>query len=415
MSPFATLPSRLLLGTWLVATAALPSALIASEKHAAGHHGNEGLAGTQSLDIAAQGNTLDLFIGTYASGEPRARLEHLRSLDGGGTWSKPTQVDAGLTQAHMPHRGMDAQIAASGEKLVAAWMTPGTDRFGGGPMATALSADGGKTWTAGPNPADDGSTTGHGFIDMASGPAGTFHLTWFDTRGEQRGLRYSRSTDAGKTWSANETPDADTCECCWNAIAAGPDGKVAILYRDKSPRDMSLVELPGAEGAKTWTKPATVGNFDWQFEGCPHVGGGLAMGGPSAGAALHAAVWTGQPDRVGVYYLNQGLASGTKWKEPVRLGDSSASHPDVAVAGSQVAAVWNAKQGDAAVIKGAVSTDGGSTWGEPIVLSDPVFSATHGRVVGTEAGFRVFWTQSHGDHPAAWTSKTLTAPTLSKR
>lgn len=415
MSPFASLPTRVLLGTWLVAAAALPTTLTASEKHSAGHHGNGGLAGTQSLDVAAQGNTLDLFIGTYTSGNPRARLEHLRSLDGGSTWSKPAHVDAGLTQAHMPHRGMDAQIAASGDKLVAAWMTPGTDRFGGGPMATALSANGGKTWTTGPNPADDGSTTGHGFIDLASGAAGNFHLTWFDTRGEQRGLRYSRSTDAGKTWSTNETPDAETCECCWNAIAAGPDGKVAILYRDKSPRDMSLVELTGADRAKTWAKPATVGNFDWQFEGCPHVGGGLAMSGPSAGAALHAAVWTGQPDRVGVYYLNQGLAGSTRWNEPVRLGDSSASHPDVAVTGSQVAAVWNAKQGDAAVIKGAVSTDGGSTWGEPIVLSDPVFSATHGRVVGTDAGFRVFWTQSHGEHPAAWTSKLLTAPTLSKR
>lgn len=415
MNPFALRSSRTLACCLLAASASI-SLAPASEKHAAGHHSSEGLAGTQSLDVAAQGNKLDLFVGNYTPGNPRASLEHLRSTDGGITWSKPVSVDKGMPQAHMPHRGMDAQIAASGDTLVAAWMTPGTDRFGGGPMATALSADGGKTWKAGPNPADDGSTTGHGFIDMTGGGQDTFHLTWFDTRGEQRGLRYSRSTDAGKTWSANVTPDAETCECCWNAMAAGPDGNVAILYRDKSPRDMSLVQSPaGKEAGKTWEKPATVGTFGWQFDGCPHVGGGLAIGGNKRASTLHAAVWTGQPDRLGVYYLQQGATESRKWNEPARLGDTSASHPDLAVSGNQVAAVWNAKQGDAAVIKGAVSTDGGGTWGEPVVLSDPVFNATHGRIVGTEGGFRVFWTQSHGEHPSAWTSKSLTAPTLSKR
>ncbi|HSJ03588.1 MAG TPA: hypothetical protein VK956_14090 [Verrucomicrobium sp.] len=413
-----------------MALAVASSCLVAAEEHKGhedkdkgGHgHGHAAVAfvGTHSLDVVAQGDVVELFTGTYAAGNPRAALQHQRSSDGGVTWSKPVTVDAGMPMAHMPHRGMDAQIAAFGDKLVAVWMTPGTDAFGGGPMVTALSADGGKTWTAGPNPADDGSTTGHGFIDLAADGAGNFHLTWLDTRGEERGLRYARSTDAGKTWSANTIPDRETCECCWNTIVAGQDGNVAILYRDKNPRDMTVVRSTaakdGAEGAGTlWGKPTTVGSFGWQFEGCPHVGGGLAMGSAEAGSTLHATVWTGQPERLGVYYLNTTATTGKgagAWSQAKRLGDGTASHPDVAARGQQVAAVWNARQGEASVIKGATSADNGVTWTEPVQLSDPnsnpELMPTHAKVVATGSGFRAFWTQKgEGEQPSVWVSREV--------
>ena len=80
---------------------------------------------------------------------------------------------------------MDAQLAAApdGQHLVAAWTTAGTqDRFGRGPIATAVSADGGATWAPGPNPADDGLSTGHAFLDLACDAKGSFHLVWLDGR-----------------------------------------------------------------------------------------------------------------------------------------------------------------------------------------------------------------------------------------
>ena len=100
-------------------------------------------------------------------------------------------------------------------------MTAGTDKWGSGPMATALSNDGGATWRPGPKPADDGSTTGHGFIDIVADDVGILHLTWLDSRDGKQGLRYARSEDAGKTWAVNITAKAGTCECCSNAIVAG--------------------------------------------------------------------------------------------------------------------------------------------------------------------------------------------------
>src|SRR3712207_7239577 len=54
-----------------------------------------------------------------------------------------------------------------------------------------------------------------------------------------------------------------------------------LLYRDKNPRDMALVA--SADAGATWGEPVRVGRFDWDFDGCPHVGGGLATAQTGAG------------------------------------------------------------------------------------------------------------------------------------
>ena len=303
------------------------------------------------------------------------------------------------------HRGMDAQLAAAGDRVVAIWTTDGTDQWGSGPMATALSDDGGKTWRSGPNPADDGSTTGHGFIDIAADPAGTFHLTWLDSRDGKQGLRYARSEDGGKSWSANVTAKAATCECCSNVIVASAPGEVAILFRDGNPRDMRLVR--SRDRGQHWLPPTTAGGFDWQFNGCPHVGGGLALVGNGASAVFHALTWTGKSDRTGVYHV--ALANGDQpASEPKQLGDPTASHPDLAVdAQGRLAAVWDSRAGETPGIWGATSADAGKSWGVPRRLSAEEAAATHPRIVAMRSGFRAFWTQECAGKPTIWATALL--------
>lgn len=378
---------------------------MASAHEPAKHQHAEALQGVYSLDVAGSGKELHVLMGDYKKDNPKAALLYLRSDDAGETWSKPVRVDEKMPTAHSPHRGMDAQLAVSGDQLIAVWMTSGTDAWGGGPMATSLSKDGGKTWSEGPNPADDNSTDGHGFIDIAGDNKGGFHLTWFDTRDGKRGLRYAGSKDGGKTWSANAIPDDETCECCWNTITTSPDGSVGILYRDKSPRDMSLAISP--DSGATWPRSASVGNFDWDFNGCPHVGGGLAIGNTDKGQTFHATIWTGQTDRVGVYHLASSDNAKT-WSKPHQLGDVSASHPDVAAnAANEIVAVWDARMGEKTGVQGAISKDGGTTWSKSVTLSSPEVTASHPRVLATANGFRVFWTEKGEQTPAIWRSVTF--------
>lgn len=346
------------------------------------HEPATGSSGVNSLDVCLSGSREHLLIGETASGE-KPRLLYYSSSDGGHTWSQPVEVSKGLAAPHWLARGADAQIPAAGDCVIAVWQTAGGDAYGGGPMATALSSDGGKTWRPGPNPGDDGLNIGHGYIDITADDRGAFHLVWLDSRNGKQGLYYARSDDGGEHWSENVAIDSATCECCWNAIKAC-DGKLFVLYRDMDPRDMKMARSD--DGGRSW-RTMPVGVFDWHFNGCPEVGGGLAF----TPNELHAVTWTGRQEVAGVYTWNS-KDDGAIW-ESHRLDGPSARNPDIASRGNELAAVWD-ESGKG--IFAASSRDSGKTWTTARV-PEANEGATHPRVVGGVTGFRVFWTELAGE------------------
>lgn len=357
--------------------------------------------GVDSLDVAVDGSTIHLLLADYATNSKTPALLHLRSTDAGASWSKPARVDTGATSPLAPHRGMDAQLAVSGSKLVAIWNTAGTGFGGRGPMATALSTDGGATWQPGPNPADDGLPSDHSFVDCAADASGAFHLVWLDSRGGPKGLRYANSKDGGKTWSKNATLKPETCECCWNTLAVGADGSVHALFRDKNPRDMAVIS--STDHGAHWSDPAKVGRFNWDFAGCPHVGGGLIV----RGTSLHALVWTGAAGVSGAYHLSSS-DQGQSWSAPQRLGDADARRGDLASTGGEsLAAVWDrVGDGESAVFASA-SSNGGKTWSEAKQLSANGLNAAYPRIVAVAGSYRVLWTESTPGQPSVWKSAAL--------
>lgn len=332
-------------------------------------------------------------------------LLYQRSDDQGATWSTPNRLAARGAPAHSPHRGADPQIAASGRNLAAVWMTGGTGYLGSGPMATALSSDGGKTWRTGPNPADDKLTTGHGFTDIAADQDGVFHLAWLDGRDGRQGLRYARSLDGGATWTRNLTLKQETCECCWNTLTTDAAGTVHVLFRDKAPRDMMVAS--SLDGGVSWGKPVVVGRFDWEFKGCPHVGGSLVLGKAAGGRELHTLVWSGITNATGLYHLHS-LDRGRTWSKPQRVGDRDARRGDIATGtDGTLAAVWETLSDEQMVIQSALSPDGGASWLAPVQLSETSASAAYPRVVAIEGGFRVFWTEVLDGTSSIWRTAGL--------
>lgn len=389
--------------------------------------------GCDSLDIAVHSNIIDLLVGTNAQtpeGNKTCIFRHTRSRDGGKTWSTPVIISASSRQAVPHHRGSDARIIARGNQLFAAWTTPGTGFHGTGPMGTALSTDGGQTWQAGPDPSDQKSTGSSRFLALAADEH-AFHLIWLDDRNKQRGLRHASSTDGGKTWSANATIDDYTCACCWNTMVVGKagvpgrtggaetakghessddsarslsssgslDSSLYVLYRDMKPSDMGLAR--STDGGRTWEKLGHVGTYEWLFDGCPHVGGGLAMTESTDGKRqLFAAVWTGKPDKVGCHLLASD-DDGRSWLPVRRIGSDTAKHPTLTARGEELCIVWDDLAGDDRAAFFTTSSDAGATWSHPHRLSASERQGSHARVIANPAGdgFIAFWTESTGNEP----------------
>jgi hypothetical protein len=357
-------------------------------KHgAAGHHMQPKQHGVISLDIYRDRGLLHLLTVEADAKQDARQLLYRQSADGGRNWSTPARVDSGATPIYELTRGNDAQIAASGQLLLAAWTTKGSGWQGSGPLMTAISPDGGKTWHRGGNPADDGTTSGHAYIELIAA-SGSFDAVWLDGRDGAQGLRHARSRD-GTHWEKNLTVQGKTCECCWQSLVRRPDAML-VLFRGKDPRDMVLSALP--RGAADWKSRGRVGQFDWDFKGCPHTGGGLASA-PRA-TTLHAVVYTGANAAEGLHHL-VSRDGGAAWTRTTRLGSPDARRADIAVTddGRIVAAAWDQLEGSQRLIHAAFTHDEGKTWSAPRRLSVDDVDAVYPRLVPAQQGFLVLWTE----------------------
>lgn len=326
---------------------------------------------------------------TSVSGDGKLPLiGYLHSEDGGLHWSAPLEIGKQFNLPVESRAGNDIQIAASGNHLLVMWQTTG-EIPGMGPLVSIYSRDGGQTWQKGGNPT--GRETDQSHHELAADPQGHFHLVWLDDRDENgyQGLRYARTPDGGAHWQLAQTIDESSCSCCWNRLSVSPSGAINVLYRDMEPRDMALAQ--SQDEGQTWVRSATVGEFNWKFDGCPHNGGGLTQAGAGP---MHSLVWTGAENRVGLYHM-QSADAGKNWSQPQALGIGSAAfHGDIAALDeNRLAAVWDAMGPEGSSVFIAGSNDNGSSWPEIRPLSASGVSASFPRIIATGKGWLALWTE----------------------
>jgi len=339
--------------------------------------------GVCSYDIYQDGKNLYLLTAQQIESQYQIYLQH--STDEGETWSQKQRITTDSEPPRGPHFGNDIQIAASGLNIIIIWQIEGTGFMGSGPMRYTYSNDSGLTWKKGLSPADTGSLSSESFVDIAADAQGHFHLTWLDTRDEKRGLRYSSSKNGGKHWSKNQTIDELTCQCCWNTILCAND-KVYILYRDESPRDMALATLENSH----WSINRSIGDFNWQFNGCPHVGGSLIL---DQNKNVHCTVWNANTANEGLYYLQQN--KDQNWIHKQRLGAAFEARTSSLAIDKQgrILVTWDSNLKGAQTIQYMSSDDKGQTWSSQEQVSSSL--SHHPKSIATSKGFLVFWIENN--------------------
>lgn len=361
-------------------------------------HAAEGIV---SVDVAVDKDSIYLLTGKNNKGKVSLWLQISRNS--GSDWSPSAEIPIPETSGATISRGADARIAKTIHGIVVLWMSHVDGaRFGSGPMVSMRSIDDGKTWERVHGPAD--WTAGpHGFFSLAVSK-GVIHSTWLDKRQPDpaipgtQGLQYSYSKDGGKNWSPNITLDQIVCACCWTRSLADRTGNLYVLYRDKQPSDMALgiVDLKNHQ----WNRLSTVGVFGWDFAGCPHIGGGLAIRERGNNKEIHALVGTRKPGNTGIYHL-MSSDGGKLWTKPDMLGDSSSTHGDIAIDKNGVVyAIWdmiNSDINDGSTAIYLSKLDKRNHWSSPQKITNNAASASHPIIVTSGNAVISFWTEKGAD------------------
>jgi hypothetical protein len=111
---------------------------------------------------------------------------------------------------------------------------------------------------------------------------------------------FSVSTDGGKTFSANKKLASEVCPCCKTSMAAAPDGRVFVAWRQVLPggfRHIAVASSPD-KGA-TFSTGVVVSDDKWKIDACPVSGASLFAGeGGLLSVSWYSAGEAGEP---GIY------------------------------------------------------------------------------------------------------------------
>jgi hypothetical protein len=266
------------------------------------------------------------FPGAPGSAQPRLTSD----LDGTPvlSWLEPDGRERVLEYARVDASGVgpSREIVRS-ERMFVNWadfpsVTPATDMLwfahwlrrrpdsGAYDVATAISTDGGASWSDAEQMNEDDAEAEHGFVSAFSwnGGIAAFWLdgrelaNWsFDDPDQLLGtsLRLARY-DATGAAAGREIVDDMVCDCCAPDVAITAAGPV-VAYRDRTEaeiRDIAVRRF--VDGA--WSEPVGVGNEGWFIEGCPVNGPAIAARGEDV-----AVVWFTAAEGLGrVRYARSG-------------------------------------------------------------------------------------------------------------
>ena len=226
---------------------------------------------------------------------------------------------------------------------------PGAEKPSASVLQLSVSSDGGKTFAAPVKVNDDVAPASHGMHSLAIGADGRIFMAWLDERNlktektafnqasenplpdgfqivkihhnsnqnekpktDKKEMKddeaepnseifFAVSDDGGKTFSANKKLSEEVCPCCKTSIAAAPDGKVYVSWRQVlDGKFRHIAVAASADNGASFEKTIIVSDDRWEINACPVSGASMTAG--AAGALKIVWYTAGAAGKPGLYY-----------------------------------------------------------------------------------------------------------------
>jgi hypothetical protein len=167
-------------------------------------------------------------------------IYHMRSLNGGATWSAAKRLT--WTSGESAYSAMDA---TNGVHVV--W---GDDTPGNHEIYYRRTTDGGITWGAVKRLTWTSDPAFYPAVAVDSGSA--IHVTWSESPGALSEILYKRSTNGGVTWNAVKRLTWTSGYSRGPAVAVDANDDVHIVWDDDTPGNKEVYYRQSPAGGTTW-------------------------------------------------------------------------------------------------------------------------------------------------------------------
>ncbi len=239
-----------------------------------------------------------------------------------GTWSEPTTIVAAQPFSRHPSESPGV-VALSDKNLIAYWSQKlpnaekGTEEVD---VYFALSTDGGNHWTSPVLVNQSGTGEENSYPSAAVVDNTHAALIWLDAanwKKQKRVALMSRTVGSDGTMTEATVLDEDTCTCCPTSLVHSGSSLIAA-YRGHTPgniRDISL--LRNNQGR--WSQPHVAHADNWHFAGCP-------VNGPHLDADQKRTVisWFTAAQDQPMVKLAFSSDGGTSFANPIRVDEGNA-------------------------------------------------------------------------------------------
>lgn len=310
-----------------------------------------------------------------------------RSSDGGRSFSDPVAVTP-QPEAVTADAENRPKIAVAADGSVHVSWTQSLAKPMSAHIRYARSTDGGRTFSPPVILNDDRQVISHRFDSLAIDGRGRVAVVWLDARSRTGktankspqtdvALYAALSEDGGATFGRNRKVADHSCQCCRTALTWTAAGPIAFWRHvfGRNIRDFAIADLNGGPVLR-------VTDDEWEIDGCPHHGGGIAVDGRGN---LHIAWFTDGAKRKGIFYRRVAQTDFSKvgtplvMSEPLPLGAPArqAGHPAVVAAGERVLLAWREFDGQRFSAWAMLSHDTGATWAPPQKLAEAAQQADY--------------------------------------
>ncbi len=286
-----------------------------------------------------------------------------RSDDDGATWRPAVRVNAVVEPVAADGENRPKLAFGTGGEMYVTWTSPTSPQFTGD-IRFARSLDGGKTWSAPTVVHHDRQLITHRFESMLVDPKGRVWVAWVDKRdlkvAEVAGRPYRGAaiyyaySDDRGTTWSSDTKLADS-SCECCRIALASDSQGRVAALWRHVFEPNERDHAFAFLGTPQAKVERATTDRWRVDACPHHGPSLAFG-PEG---TRHATWFNQVDGAGRAFYGQLAASGPSNMRQLPAG---ATHAEVAAAGRNVAVAWKRFDGSVTRIESLISNDAGRSF-----------------------------------------------------